>query len=160
MKNINILTAGASPRPTSSLRIKQPYFVHKYNLNTPQTRRSNYLSPAFNARFRFREILRFVQNDKSEVCHPEHSEGSRGNEDAFNLTLALCPRKTEKQKTGGEPSVFITLNCDLHARVSRKTAVDRDNRAGDETARVIVGKPQQAPDKVGYFAELFHRGGV
>ena len=126
-------------------------------LHAHLTRRGDYQSPAFNARFRFREILHFVQNDKSEVCHPEHSEGSRGNEDAFNLTLPLPARK---QKTGGEPSVFITLNCDLHARVSRKTAVYRDNRAGDETARVIVGKPQQAPDKVGYFAELFHRGGV
>ena len=55
------------------------------------TRSGDYQSPAFNAHFRFREILHFVQNDKSEVRHPEHSEGSRGNEDAFNLTLPFAP---------------------------------------------------------------------
>ena len=71
------------------------------------TRRGDYQSPAFNDRFRFREILHFVQNDKSKVRHPEHSEGSRGNEDAFNLTLPL-PHLLKKEgdfrifaKTGG-----------------------------------------------------------
>ncbi len=71
------------------------YFACAQYDNAHLTRRGDYQSPAFNDRFRFREILHFVQNDKSEVCHPEHSEGSRGNEDAFNLTLPFARAQTK-----------------------------------------------------------------